>query len=120
MLIVITPPHGFAGESERITLMFQSGLQRLHVRKPDCTLDECRRLLQSIPTAYHRRIVLHDHFDLVHEFALGGVHVNRRNPVPPATSIPVSTSCHSLDELREKRKGPFAYLSLSPIFDSVS
>lgn len=121
MYIVITQPHFFEGEVERITLMFQSGLQRLHLRKPDSTADEVRALLKGIPAVYHGRIVIHEHFELLNEFLLGGIHLNRRNPQKPAEwTGDVSASCHSLQELAERKKGPFAYLSLSPIFDSIS
>lgn len=32
----------------------------------------------------------------------------------------MSISCHTLKELAECRKKPFAYMSLSPIYDSIS
>lgn len=121
MYIVITQPTFFSGEAERIALMFQSGLQRMHVRKPESTADEVRALLGQIPEVYHHRIVIHEHFELLHEFRLGGIHLNRRHPVAPSDwQGDVSISCHSLVELAEKKRLPFAYLSLSPIFDSIS
>lgn len=121
MYIVITLPQFFDGEAERITAMFQSGLQRLHLRKPDSDEAAYARLLQNIPSCYHPRIVLHDHFSLAEQFAVGGVHLNRRNPLPPTGwKGMVSTSCHSIDELRQRRTAGFGYLSLSPIFDSIS
>lgn len=120
MYIVITLPHFFEGEADAITLMFQSGLQRLHLRKPGSTIDECRRLLRGIPAVYHRHIVLHDHHDLVREFSVGGVHLNGRNPEPPVDwQGDVSRSCHSLEEV-QVWKGRCAYVTLSPIFDSIS
>ncbi len=121
MYIVFTLPHFFEGEAEQITMMFQSGLKHLHLRKPDGTKDECRRLLSAIPQAYHNRIVIHDHFELLDEFALCGVHLNRRNPIAPiGWEGHVSVSCHSIEELEERKKESFDYLSLSPIFDSIS
>lgn len=126
MYIIITLPYFIHGEGERITSMFEAGLQRLHLRKPESHRSHYRELLQAIPACYHERIVLHDHFSLAEEFAVGGVHLNRRNPEPPvfASFLPtftVSKSCHSIDELREcKATGKYDYLSLSPIFDSIS
>lgn len=123
MYIVITQPYFFEGEADRITLMFQSGLKRLHLRKPESSIDACRELLQAIPACYHSRIVLHDHFELLHEFALGGVHLNSRNPQAPFLLSPespsVSRSCHSLAEVAEWKER-CTYVSLSPIFDSIS
>lgn len=120
MYVVITLPHFYNEEADAITLMFQSGLQRLHLRKPGSTIGECRQLLRGIPEAYHSRIVLHDHHELVREFAVGGVHLNGRNPEPPAGwQGDVSRSCHSLEEVKEWKKR-CAYVTLSPIFNSIS
>lgn len=122
MYIVITLPHFFDGEAEQITAMFQSGLQRLHLRKPEGSEDECRRLLRDIPSCYYDRIVIHDFHSLALEFSLGGIHLNGRHPQVEVSgwSGDVSVSCHSISELERRRREGFAYLSLSPIFDSIS
>lgn len=130
MYIVVTLPYFFEGEAERITMMMQAGLERLHLRKPESDMEQCRQLITQIPACYHPRIVLHDHFSLVKEFAIGGVHVNGRNPlsqedfddlVSHSHPLTCSKSCHSLDEVRRAHEsGQFDYVSLSPIFDSIS
>ncbi|MBQ0057112.1 MAG: bifunctional hydroxymethylpyrimidine kinase/phosphomethylpyrimidine kinase [Bacteroidales bacterium] len=120
MYIVITRPQFTADEADAITAKFQSGLQRLHLRKPDSSIDDYRRLLSGIPACYHSRIVIHEHFQLLDEFSLCGVHLNRRNPEAPAGwTGHISCSCHTLEEVREK-KARFDYVTLSPIFDSIS
>lgn len=120
MYIVITLPEFFDNEADAIVRLFQSGLERLHLRKPEATEAEYRDLLRQIPSCYHSRIVLHDHFALLDEFCLGGVHLNRRNPAAPkGWTGHVSCSCHSLEEVQQ-RKSQFDYVSLSPIYDSVS
>lgn len=64
--------------------------------------------------------MLHDHHELVREYAVGGVHLNSRNPEPPADWCgDVSRSCHSLEEVKEW-KSRCTYVTLSPIFDSIS
>lgn len=129
--IVITLPEFFDNEAEVITAKFQAGLQRLHLRKPSATEAELRRLLSAIPAVYHPRIVLHDHFSLVKDFAVGGVHLNRRNALMPyGWKGSVSVSCHTINELQvRKQQGAsdskgcqraFDYLTLSPVFDSIS
>lgn len=129
MYIVITTPHFWQGEAEAITLMFRSGLERLHLRKPNSSAEDYRALLLSIPACYHSRIVLHDHFSLLQEFDLCGVHLNSRNPESPFAAgrmskegrrYTLSTSCHSLDELRARLQQDFDYLSISPIYESIS
>ena len=132
-MTVITLPYFWEGEADAIQMKFQSGLRRLHLRKPGSTIDECRRLLCTIPECYHQRIVIHDHHELLEEFHLGGVHLNSRNPSPRFNSkegVTVSVSCHSIAELAKRKRegfvypdgthGDFAYLSLSPIYNSIS
>lgn len=120
MYIVITRPEFIDNESDAITAKFQSGLQRLHLRKPDSNIEEYRQLLSGIPSCYHNRIVIHEHFELLDEFDLCGIHLNRRNPLKPAGwTGHISCSCHSLEEIQEK-KADYDYLSLSPIYDSIS
>lgn len=121
MTIVITLPYFFPEEAEMIIRFFQDGLERLHLRKPESNVAQVRELLEAIPAMYHSRIVLHEHFELLQEYHLAGIHLNRRNPVAPAGwKGHVSISCHSLKELEERKKEGFDYLSLSPIFNSIS
>ena len=101
-LVVITTPYFFADEASLIELLFAKGMSRLHLRKPDCKRDELEGLLDKISPAYYDRIVLHDWFTLAEERALGGVHLNRRNPeAPPLYKGSISRSCHSLEEIIE-------------------
>lgn len=121
MVIVITLPFFFPKEAEEITCFFQDGLERLHLRKPESTVAQVRELLSAIPAQYHSRIVIHEHFELLQEFNLAGVHLNRRNPEAPAGwKGHISISCHSLLELEARKKEGFDYLSLSPIYNSIS
>lgn len=77
---VITSPGYIPGEAILIARALDNGVDRIHLRKPDATIEYCRSLLQEIPAPYHSRIVIHDHFSLMQEFALGGVHLNHRHP----------------------------------------
>lgn len=118
--IVITSPDFVPGEATFIDLLFRCGMDLLHLRKPDASVEDCRRLLNEIPREWHNRIVTHDYFQLASEFPLYGVHLNRRNPVPPTGFRgSISRSCHSLDEVMEN-KPQCNYVFLSPVFNSIS
>lgn len=121
-LIVVTQPFFFPEEVAAITALCRAGLELLHLRKPASSAEECRALLEQLPSFCRERIVLHDHFELFSEFSLRGIHLNGRNPRPPAGFAGQrSASCHSLAELSERKgTGEFDYLFLSPIFDSLS
>ena len=120
MLIIITTPEFFSSEAELINLLFDNGLQRLHLRKPDSSLPAYEGLLKAIKTEYLPRVVLHDHHELAAKYKVLGIHLNRRNnQIPKGFCGSVSKSLHAEEELLSE-KNNYNYVTLSPIFDSVS
>ncbi|MDE7069477.1 MAG: thiamine phosphate synthase [Alistipes sp.] len=118
-LFVITEPEFSATECEAIELLLAEGIDRIHLRKPDATEKQMRRLIESLPEECYTRLTLHDHLPLAVEYGIGGVHLNGRNPDAPARfGGLLSRSCHSLRELAACREED--YLFLSPVFDSIS
>ncbi len=118
-LIAITQPFFFKDESKAICRLLDSGWWRVHIRKPEASRKDMTELLSAIPEQYHASLSIHDQFDLVNVFPIGGVHLNRRCSCPPEDWRGlVSRSCHTLDEVARYFK--LDYLTLSPIFDSIS
>ena len=104
-LIVITKPTFFIEEDKIITALFEEGLDILHLRKPETAAMYSERLLTLIPEKYHRYIVTHEHFYLKEEFGLMGIHLNARNSQEPkGFSGHVSCSCHSIEEVKAKKR----------------
>lgn len=122
MTIVLTLPDFVEGEARRIAELLASGRADLvHVRKPGSQSADVERLLQAVPDRWHGRLVLHEHFELAQRYGLYGVHLNRRCPEAPAGwQGSVSISSHSLEELARLKQQDYHYISLSPIFDSIS
>lgn len=119
-LIVVTAPTYFVEEDKIITALFEEGLDILHLRKPETPAMYSERLLTLIPQKYHKRIITHEHFYLQEEFSLMGIHLNTRNPKEPHDySGHISCTCHSLDEVRNK-KHFYDYLFLSPIYNCIT
>lgn len=118
--LVITEPQFTDNEAAIIAQLLHWGTDLVHLRKPEGSADELAKLIEAIPTAYHNRLVLHDHFDLAAHFTLHGLHLNRRNSVlPPNHEGTVSQSCHTLDEVKVC-KTKYDYVFLSPVFNSIS
>lgn len=119
--IVITMPTSIPDEGERIaTLLSRGDVDIVHIRKPGYNINDTERLILSVPVDYHPRLVIHDHFSLAEKYHLYGIHLNSRNPnVPEGWQGSISRSCHSFQEL-EEWKERCTYVSLSPIFDSIS
>lgn len=117
-LYVITSEVELPNEHRLIVRLFELGMERLHIRKPTMDRETMYRYLSALPEKWHRRLVLHDHHELACEFEVGGIHLNRRNPIAVKSFRgSVSRSCHSLDELGSLDTD---YCFLSPLFDSLS
>lgn len=136
MIVVITLPTFIPNEADAIVRLFdERGIDRLHIRKPGMPEADVASLIAQIPERYYPLLSVHDHHALALQFGLGGIHLNGRCPEPPVGwQGLLSVSCHSLDELAQRKQETFAvvdglagqgrprfdYLSLSPIFDSIS
>lgn len=138
-ILLFTAPGYVEHEHEMVEAMFRLGLSRLHLRKPDWTEAQIDDWLEALDPAWLHRIVLHDYHHLAtaqyatdshsvaHHYPVGGVHLNSRNPelLPElrhkqqAGQFTVSRSCHSLSELKEAKQ-VCDYVTLSPIYDSIS
>ena len=129
-LRLVTREDFFPGEAEEIRLMFELGLDWLHLRKPGASEDEYRAFLLKLSPLERSRTVLHEHYHLAPELGAGGIHANSRHPFPESQpgvnsrntfpcALKLSASCHSLEELASRRQC-FDHLFLSPIFDSIS
>ncbi|MDR1730383.1 MAG: thiamine phosphate synthase [Prevotellaceae bacterium] len=117
--LVITSPFFLPNEAEDIIALLDAGLEVLHLRKPDATKHEYEWLLNSIPRKYHKKMMLHDFFELAEKYDVRGVHLNRRNPAYNGTkNLRISKSCHSIPELGKIDR--YDYVFLSPIFNSIS
>lgn len=118
--IVITMPNFIEDEAEYINQLFESGIDLLHLRKPESTMADCEHLLQEIDAKRHQQIVVHDHFELCEKYHLHGIHLNRRNhEIPKDFKGSISCSCHSFGEVATALDSK-DYVFLSPIFDSIS
>lgn len=119
-VILYTRPDLFEGEADTIIAMMSRGLETLHLRKPNVSDEGIERLICAIPPHLRNRLVLHSAFHLAERYGLRGIHLNSRHPLPPqGYNGPISRTCHSLSEV-ERCKGECDYVTLSPIFDSIS
>lgn len=118
--IAITPPDIRTGEADAIAAILDAGWDFVHLRHPDASLRDMRNLIESINQRNHCRLKLHGHFDLLCDFNLGGIHLNRRCPEAPSYfKGNISRSCHSIAEAKECAHD-YDYITLSPIFPSIS
>lgn len=119
-IIAITTPKIISDDGYIIRGLLDNGVDIVHLRKPESTVDECRVLLSNLGDEYRGRIVVHDYAELFYEFSLMGVHMNKNIRTLPRGYRGLRTrSCHSFEEV-VRYKEECDYLFLSPIFDSIS
>lgn len=122
-LAVFTHPEILPGENEALTVLFENGLEILHVRKPSASRETTEKFLSSLPSKWLERIVLHDHHALAEQFPVGGIHFNQRNPVPkerPASNRwHFSVSAHSFEEIPALPEW-MDEVVFAPVFPSLS
>jgi thiamine-phosphate pyrophosphorylase len=125
-LLLISPPVSVADETRLVGQMLAAGLIRFHLRKPGWEASAVADYLAEIPARHHAQVVVHGHPALVRELRLGGLHLTAAHravwATRPQSLLPgqtLSTSFHTLDEVRRHRRH-YDYVFLSPIFDSLS
>ena len=119
-LILITPPTYFVEEDKIITALFEEGLDTLHLRKPGTAPMFRRTSANPYPRTISQTHRGSRTFLSERGIQTEGIHLNGRNPnLPEGYKGHVSCSCHSLDEVKE-RKSSCDYVFLSPVFNSIS
>lgn len=142
--ILFTYPESLPHETLLLNNMLESEWDFLHVRKPDFSRDEMINFLELIPN-HHHKVVLHSHFDLLKDFEVAGININRKAFAKIAYEDELTSACdqrfllvkngrlfvngavpdfvtYSAHSFREIQDLPFKadYVFLSPIFDSIS
>lgn len=120
LIIAITPEMPVADEAVKITqLLTAGGFDGVHLRHPRLSARDTASLVSGIPAGLRQRVRLHDHPDVAVRSGCG-IHLNSRttlDAIPPGVAC--SRSCHTLAEVAACADS-LDYVTLSPIFDSIS
>lgn len=120
MLILITPEKNIAREVEILHALFEMGLERLQVRKPNFSKLEYEEYLEQIDAKWRSKIYLHQYHVLVEQFGLGGRHYRKSDfPFKELHSIDSSSGAHTIEEANELLKN-IEMVFVSPVFESIS
>jgi thiamine-phosphate pyrophosphorylase len=131
-IVVISPPSRTKGEPETVTEMFKMGLMHFHLKKPGYEEDKLIEYLDRIPSEYHPRIFLHNHYSLITKYNVAGIHLNKKSKKPGwyqqlrltylryrRNDLKVTASYSKLASLYFDPP-IYEYAFLSPIFESLS
>ena len=118
-LILLSPESNYDNEIYILHQLFEEGLQHFHLRKPNWSKEEVEDYLQQIDQEFLKRIVLHQHYELVEQYELKGIHLKSDTKYEVSEfRVQISRSCHYYNEV--DKNDEFEYVFLSPIYDSIS
>lgn len=117
-LIIITAEDIMKDEPALWRELLEMPIYRLHIRKPKASKEELSALIEAVPVALRKKLVLHHHADIATKFELGGVHVSY-GEYGGNINIPVSCSVHTWQEAQQVTN-KYSYYFMSPVFNSIS
>lgn len=142
--ILFTYPEALPHETLLLQNLMQDEWDFLHVRKPDYSREEMMNFLELIPD-FHHKVVLHSHFELIHEFEVAGINMTTKAMANLSHEDELTSACdlrdlclrdgqiyvrgqrpdlvsYSAHRYNEIQQLAFHtdYVFLSPIFDSIS
>jgi thiamine-phosphate pyrophosphorylase len=126
-LIVISNPGIIANEAQIINRLFEAGMKRFHLRKPDWEGDRIIDLINGIDQVYHPYIALHQHHNLTDSFNINRLHYTERQRIitdketlnyQTQKGYVLSTSIHNLTEIASIKD--VEYVLFGPVFNSIS
>ncbi|MEO6522892.1 MAG: thiamine phosphate synthase [Mucilaginibacter sp.] len=126
-LIVISDPGAVADEASIINRLFEAGMTRFHLRKPDWKIDQFIDLLLGIDPTFYNAIALHQQHYLTGTFGIKRLHYTENQRVITGTEkltqqnqkgYTLSTSVHHIAHISLLEY--FDYAFFSPVFNSIS
>ncbi len=118
-------------ESDKINKMFQLGLDILHIRKSKYSLEKTRDFIRKIDKIHHSKIVIQEYFELLDEFNLKGIHINRENRKSfwfnfftlkrigaKHKNISISYTAETVMQVKRLAKKQVSYILLSRVFSA--
>lgn len=124
MKIILTNPTNFKGELAQIHQLLNEGLEILHVRKPQFSIENYVEFIDSIDARFHERLVIHSFHDHFLKLNFKRFHFSRdaylkETNFEKYTDCILSTSTHSIEEFNDLNPA-MNYAFLSPVFESIS
>ncbi|MCR5078174.1 MAG: thiamine phosphate synthase [Prevotella sp.] len=104
-LVIMTKSTFFVEEDKILSALFEEGLDNLHISKADASPLYLERLLSLLPSEYHRKITVHQHFHMKEQYALAGIHLDEGSmPVPQGYRGCVGRTCDDVMQLKGMRR----------------
>lgn len=117
-IVIVTKPSPVNDEATLIERLLGAGADIVSLRKPGIGERYIESILEHIRPELRNRIRLHDYPQLARAFGTGFQLNSRNSKADDIPAVMLSKGCHSLGEITETQG--VDYVTLSPIFDSIS
>ena len=104
MMVLISSPRMRRGEAGDLEEMFDCGLERLHLRKPDHSAKDVSKILDKIPEKYLGRIVLHRVPELLKDYPVAGYHHSSKERARSTNAFRFTPKRPSADKAEQTAK----------------
>lgn len=119
-IIALSAPVSISGEYDTMCWLFEKGLDRFHIRKPDASNSEVEGFINSIPKEFRANSSIHSyHQQLCESYTSYGIHHTSKSIFNPDFEGAQSKSFHSIEEIKSATQ-VYDYGFLSPIFPSIT
>lgn len=119
-VIALSAPTPLAGEHDTMCWLFEQGLDRFHIRKPEASNSEVEDFINSIPKEFRVNSSIHSyHQELCESYTSCGIHHTSKSIFNPDFEGSQSKSFHSIEEIKSATQA-YRYGFLSPIFPSIT
>ncbi len=122
--ILVTTSNFFNEEAAIINSCLKENNWRLHIRKPDQSIEKIEELVASIQPEFRSRTSIHYHPELAIKHQLSGVHFSSKqfkegvDLTQYQPHFKCSTSCHTISEVYESSE--MDYVFFGPVYPSIS
>lgn len=127
-LILITPPYPHPDEMEILSIAYELGVDRIHIRKPDTNEHTLRAYLDKLGENIMGKASLHYCENLMKNYQLSGFHflniiwkkiLNEEKEFTNDHNVLLSSSFHQSNQIHTRGNG-LDYAFCSPVFPSIS
>lgn len=124
-ILIVSSEGELYDEGSLIKGLLQESDMLFHLRKPDWSEEQLRRMLDELTPGELSQIIIHDHYHLADIYSVAGIHLSEKKRKDfirgslKVSGTKVSSSFHSVEDIL-KEKHAFAYGFCGPLFDSIS
>ncbi len=126
IFVITLPEENTQHEMELLKSLVNRNEVSLILRKPNWNIEKTIEYLKKLPDNYLKKIIVYQYPALIKLFNCFGIHFPSNmmeksiDTRKHDSSMWISTSCHTKEEVKKANILPFSAVMLSPVFNTIS